>query len=133
MWLWPLWVELGFGEPWSVGCSCLLGGALPADVRLPGWVGRLKSGVEPREKPAPLPLFRRSQCFGPIAPREDSCPLPCVQNYFIAFRIRPLRVALLPPAVSRCWSSFFLSLCLLNTDPKAPLPLASVVLVLELK
>lgn len=47
MWLWPLWVVLGFGEPWSVGCSCLLGRALLADVRLLGWVGMLMGGWNP--------------------------------------------------------------------------------------
>lgn len=44
MWLWLLWVVLGFGEPWSVGCSCLLGRALLTDVRLLGWVGMLMGG-----------------------------------------------------------------------------------------
>lgn len=52
MWLWPLWVVLGFGEPWSVGCSCLLGRALLADVRLLG-VGMLRGRVGPRAVPLP--------------------------------------------------------------------------------
>lgn len=63
MWLWPLWVVLGFGESWSVGCSCLLGRALLADVRLLGWVGMLRGRVGHREEPVPLPLLRRGQCF----------------------------------------------------------------------
>lgn len=131
MWLWLLWVVLGFGDPWSVGCSCLLGRVCLADVRLLGWVGMLMGGVEPRaiahlqEEPMLWPL-----CSGE---GEDSHPLSCVQNCFVALRTHPLRVAPPPPAVSRCWSSFFLSLHLLDADPKAPLPLASVVLVLGLK
>ena len=74
MWLWPLWVVLGFGEPWSVGCSCLLGRALLADVRLLGWVGMLTGVVEPREKAAPSSLLRRSLGFSPVCSGDDSHP-----------------------------------------------------------
>ena len=83
-----------------MGCSCLLGRVLLADVELLGWVGMLMGGVGPRaiarlqEEPMLWPL-----CSGG---GEDSHPLPCVQNCFVAFRTHPLGVAPLPPAASRC-------------------------------
>lgn len=89
MWLWPLWVVLGFGEPWSVGCSCLLGRALLADVRLLAWVGTLKGGVEPREKPVPLPLFRRSPAFGSMCSQRALTPVALCSELFCCFQNQP--------------------------------------------
>lgn len=50
----------------------------------------------------------------------------------LVLRTCPLMVAQLPPAVSKCWSSF-LPQALLDAQPKASLTQASVVLVLGLK
>lgn len=88
---------------------------------------------EPREEPVPLPLFRRSPCFGPVCSRRGLTSLALCSEVFCCFQIQPSEGGSAPPVVSRCWASFFLSLHLPNADPKAPLPLASVVLVLELK
>ena len=116
MWLWPLWVVLGFGEPWSVGCSCLLGRALFADVRLLRWVGMLRGGVEPREKPVPLSFLMRSLCFGPVCSRGGLTPI-ALSSELLLSEPAPLTVAQLPPAASRCWSRSFLPLHLLDADP----------------
>lgn len=70
-----------------------------------GVSGDVGGGVEPGEKSVPLPLLRRSPFLGPCAPGEDSHPLLGAHNH--CSQNPPLMVAQPPPAVSRCWSSFF--------------------------
>lgn len=124
MWLWLVWVVLGFGEPWSVGCSCLLGRALLTDVRLWGW------GQTQREAGAIAPL-QNEPILGPLHSWRGLTPT--------AGSLGSLLSEPTPdggPALSSCPQmliQFLLPPYLLDADPKAPLILASVVLVWGLK
>lgn len=135
MWLWPLWVVLGFGEPWSVGCSCLLGRALLTDVRLLGRVGMLMGGWNPERSHRHCPSSGGSHALASVLRRgEERTHILCpVSRAVLLFSELTPEGSPLPPAVARYRPSFFLLLHLLDADPKAPLSLASVVLVLGLK
>lgn len=104
MWLWPLWVVLGFGEPWSVGCSCLLGRALLTDVRLLGWVGMLMGGWNPERSHRHCPSSGGSRALARVLRRGEKrthtlCPVFRAALLFSEPLLRVAHCLQLPPDI----------------------------------
>lgn len=91
------------GDGWDVALAIVgsagVWGALEHGLQLFTWqglarrceaegvCGDVRGGVEPREKPVPSPLLRRSPCFGLCAPGEKSTP--CWEFRTMALRTHP--------------------------------------------